>query len=98
MDLRELPKFFTVAEVATILACSTKHVGRLIKAGRLRAVDIGTGRTRELRVSAAALDALDQAPTSSASTTSGGGPSRRRGRHVRTVTVPGLTLLPSSMA
>lgn len=86
MNVRELPKFFTVAEVATILACSSKQVGRLIKAGRLRAIDIGTGRTKELRISADGIQALGS-PTTSPSSVSVGA-ARRRGPRMVPVAFP----------
>src|SRR5947199_339393 len=61
-------EFFTIAQAATLLACSPKQVGRLIRAGRLAAVDIGTGRSREFRIARDAIYALSR--TSSPSTTS----------------------------
>src|SRR5689334_5565186 len=59
-----LPKFYTITQAADVLACSEKQIGRLIKAGRLAAVDIGTGRSKELRIPHDALYALGS-PTSS---------------------------------
>ncbi|HWE95457.1 MAG TPA: helix-turn-helix domain-containing protein [Tepidisphaeraceae bacterium] len=42
-------------EAAALLACSIQTVTRLIRAGRLRATDIGLGRLRHYRISLADL-------------------------------------------
>jgi excisionase family DNA binding protein len=42
-------------EAAALLACSIQTVTRLIRAGRLRATDIGLGRLRYYRISLADL-------------------------------------------
>ncbi len=42
----DLPKIFTVAEIAAYLSCDGSTVYRLIDAGSLRAVRVGVGRKR----------------------------------------------------
>jgi excisionase family DNA binding protein len=42
-------------EAAALLACSLQAVTRLIRAGRLKATDIGLGRLRHYRISLADL-------------------------------------------
>jgi excisionase family DNA binding protein len=54
----ELPKVFTVAEVADQLGCGDSTVYRMIDAGTLRAIRIGSGTKRPgLRITEDALRA-----------------------------------------
>jgi excisionase family DNA binding protein len=55
------PQFFTIEQTAEILACSVRHIKRLIEAKRLVAVDIGIGSTREWRISGQAIREMGSA-------------------------------------
>lgn len=55
IDLKEL-KSYSMSEVANLLGMSRSQVGKLVRSGRLRAVNTGFGRIRKhCRVSHEAL-------------------------------------------
>lgn len=47
----ETVKLLTIRDAAELLACSSRHLWRLIAAGELQTVRLGTGRTVRLRLS-----------------------------------------------
>jgi excisionase family DNA binding protein len=57
-------KDYTTAQAAELLNCSEWTVRRLIASRRLRAYDIGSGRTRQYRIQPEAIDEFrDEAGT-----------------------------------
>lgn len=51
-------RLLTVDQVAEMLTCSRRHVGRMIEAGRLPATDIGLGTRKEWRIALEAVETL----------------------------------------
>jgi len=60
-------RLLSVAEAAVYLSCSRQHLYDLIAAGKLRAIDIGIGRS-QTRVRRAELEAFITKATSRRST------------------------------
>jgi len=56
--MSETPTHLSTQQCAARFSCSTKQIVRLIKTGRLPAIDIGIGRERCYRVPVGSLDAL----------------------------------------
>ena len=52
----ERAAYLTVAQAAAVLNCSPKQVRRLIKAGRIPAIDVGTGRQGSYRIRRADIE------------------------------------------
>lgn len=53
------PMYYTVLEASELLRCSESHIGRLIRAGRLAAKNIGTDDARpRWRIPESALQLL----------------------------------------
>lgn len=54
----DIPKVFTIAEVAEILGCHPSSVARMVEAGSIRSIRVGTGPKRPgIRITEDALRA-----------------------------------------
>ena len=58
-----MTKLLTTSEAAEQLNCSTRHIIRMIEAGRLRAKDIGVGSHHEWRIYPDSIDQIDEPVT-----------------------------------
>jgi excisionase family DNA binding protein len=92
--MSDIPKLFTVKEVAELLKCSTAHVYRLCELGTLTATRINspTCKRATYRIRQEAIEgflAADKAPVAAPSSRS---PGRPTPRHVRLRLSPRLNL------
>ncbi len=58
--MSEIAKRLTPAEIAAILDCSTSQVLTLIKSGKIRGINIGTGLRPRYRIDPAELDRFEK--------------------------------------